>query len=156
MRATIFVTDDDDVVRSSITRRLSRGNHEVRSFDSGEALLEALDHDVPDIVLLDLKMTGMTGLETLKHIRPKAPQVLVILLTAYGTVEDAVEAMKLGAYDYVVKPVQMEALKAILRHATYSIRMKREIQNIHEKYLKENVPCFVGESDAIQDKGSRD
>ena len=65
MHASIFVTDDDEVVRSSITRRLTRGGHEVRSFDSGEALLAGLDDDVPDIILLDLKMSGMTGLETL-------------------------------------------------------------------------------------------
>lgn len=127
MRATIFVTDDDDVVRSSITRRLSRGNHEVKSFDSGEALLEALDHDIPDIVLLDLKMTGMTGLETLKHLRPKAPQTLVILLTAYGTVEDAVEAMKLGAYDFLIKSVDLSGVNPVVQRAVEYLSLKRRV-----------------------------
>ena len=73
MRATIFVTDDDEVVRTAITRRLAKRQHDIRSFDSGEALIEALDHDIPDLILLDLKMTGMTGLQTLKHIRPQGP-----------------------------------------------------------------------------------
>lgn len=127
MRAIIFVTDDDDVVRSSITRRLSRGNHEVRSFDSGEALLEALDHDIPDIVLLDLKMTGMTGLETLKHLRPKAPQTLVILLTAYGTVEDAVEAMKLGAYDFLIKSVDLSGVSPVVQRALDYLTLRRRV-----------------------------
>ena len=71
MRATIFVTDDDDVVRAAITRRLSRGGiHEVRNFDSGEALLEALDHDIPDIVLLDLKMTARSIIFSNSRIFP--------------------------------------------------------------------------------------
>ena len=128
MRATIFVTDDDDVVRASITRRLSRtGTHEVQSFDSGEALLEALDHDIPDIILLDLKMTGMSGLETLKQIRPKAPQVLVILLTAYGTVEDAVEAIKLGAYDFLIKSVDLSGVNPVVQRAVEYLSLKRRV-----------------------------
>lgn len=127
MRATIFVTDDDEVVRASITRRLSRESHTVRSFDSGEALMEALDHDIPDIVLLDLKMTGMTGLETLKLLRPKAPQTLVILLTAYGTVEDAVEAMKLGAYDFLIKSVDLSGVNPVVQRAVEYLSLKRRV-----------------------------
>lgn len=128
MRATVFVTDDDDVVRASIARRLARtGTHEVQSFDSGEALLEALDHDIPDIVLLDLKMTGMSGLETLKKIRTKAPQVLVILLTAYGTVEDAVEAIKLGAYDFLIKSVDLSGVNPVVQRAVEYLTLKRRV-----------------------------
>ena len=117
MRASIFVTDDDEVVRSSITRILSRGQHDVKSFDSGEALLKGLDHDIPDIILLDLKMSGMSGLETLKHLRPKAPNTLVILLTAYGTIENAVEAMKLGAYDFLLKSVDLSVIDPVVNRA---------------------------------------
>lgn len=128
MRARIFVTDDDDVVRASITRRLTRaGTHEVQSYDSGEALLEALNHDIPDIVLLDLKMTGMSGLETLKQIRPKAPHVLVIILTAYGTVEDAVEAIKLGAYDFLIKSVDLSGVNPVVQRAVEYLTLKRRV-----------------------------
>ena len=66
-------------------------------FESGEALLEALDQEVPDLVLLDLKMPGLNGVQALRRLRERAPQTVVVLLTAYGTVEDAVEAMKVGA-----------------------------------------------------------
>ncbi len=127
MRASIFVTDDDEVVRSSITRRLTRGQHDVRSFDSGEALLEGLDHDTPDIILLDLKMSGMTGIETLKHIRPKAPQTLVILLTAYGTIEDAVEAMRLGAYDFLIKSVDLSGVGPVVERALDYLTLRRRV-----------------------------
>lgn len=127
MHASIFVTDDDEVVRSSIARRLTRNGHEVRSFDSGEALLEGLDNDVPDIILLDLKMSGMTGIETLKHIRPKAPQMLVILLTAYGTIEDAVEAMRLGAYDFLIKSVDLSGVGPVVERAIDYLTLRRRV-----------------------------
>jgi len=127
MRASIFVTDDDEVVRSSITRRLSRGQHDIRSFDSGEALLEGLNNDIPDILLLDLKMPGMTGLETLKHVRSKAPQTLVILLTAYGTIEDAVEAMKLGAYDFLIKSVDLSGVVPVVERSIAYLTLRRRV-----------------------------
>ena len=127
MRATIFVTDDDEVVRQAITRRLAKRHHDIQSFDSGEALLEALDGELPDLILLDLKMTGMTGLETLKHVRAKAQQALVILLTAYGTVEDAVEAMRLGAYDFLIKSVDLSGVEPVVDRALEYLTLRRRI-----------------------------
>lgn len=127
MRASIFVTDDEEVVRSSITRRLSKRQHDVRGFDSGEALLEALDNDIPDIILLDLKMSGMTGLETLKIVRSKAPQTLVILLTAYGTIEDAVEAMRLGAYDFLIKSIDLSGVGPVVERAIDYLTLRRRV-----------------------------
>ena len=127
MRASIFVTDDDEVVRSSITRRLSKRQHDVRGFDSGEALLEGLDNDIPDIILLDLKMGGMTGLETLKIVRSKAPHTLVILLTAYGTIEDAVEAMRLGAYDFLIKSIDLSGVGPVVERAIDYLTLRRRV-----------------------------
>jgi len=143
MRASIFVTDDDEVVRSSITRILSRGQHDVKSFDSGEALLKGLDHDIPDIILLDLKMSGMSGLETLKHLRPKAPNTLVILLTAYGTIENAVEAMKLGAYDFLLKSVDLSVIDPVVNRAIEHLGLRNRImfetQDIGKQYRLQNL-----------------
>lgn len=127
MRATIFVTDDDEVVRQAISRRLAKRHQDVRSFDSGEALLVALDHDLPDIILLDLKMTGMSGIETLKQVRAKTQQSLVILLTAYGTVEDAVEAMRLGAYDFLIKSVDLSGVEPVVDRALEYLTLRRRI-----------------------------
>ena len=127
MRATIFVTDDDEVVRQAISRRLAKRHQDIRSFDSGEALLVALDSDLPDIILLDLKMTGMSGLETLKHVRSKTQQTLVILLTAYGTVEDAVEAMRLGAYDFLIKSVDLSGVEPVIERALEYLTLRRRI-----------------------------
>ncbi len=75
MPATIYVTDDDPAIRSAVIKRLSRRQHRVTSFDSGEALLTALDRVLPDLILLDLKMPGLSGLDTLRAVRIKCPPV---------------------------------------------------------------------------------
>ena len=93
MQATIFVADDEHAIRSALLKRLSRRQQRVLGFESGEALLEALDQEIPDLVLLDLKMPGLNGVETLRRLRERAPQTVVVMLTAYGAVENAVEAM---------------------------------------------------------------
>ena len=127
MRATIFVTDDESAIRSAIVKRLSRRQHLVSGFDSGDALIDALDHNMPDLILLDLKMPGLSGLDTLKAIHPKSPQSLVIMLTAYGTVQDAVEAMKLGAYDFVIKTVDLEGLDQVIDRALELLELRRRV-----------------------------
>ena len=148
MQASIFVTDDDEVVRAAITRRLVRSHHLVRDFDSGESLLHTLDQDVPDLILLDLKMSGMSGVETLKHIRHKAPQALVILLTAYGTVEDAVESMKLGAYDFVIKSVDLSGVDPIVNRALDYLKLRNRVeidtQNINSRFSFNNLIANSG------------
>ncbi|TFG59933.1 MAG: response regulator, partial [Nitrospirales bacterium] len=92
MQASIFVTDDESAIRNAIVKRLSKRQHQVRGFQSGQELLAALEQEQPDLILLDLRMPGMSGIDVLKHLRTKARDAVVIILTAYGTVEDAVEA----------------------------------------------------------------
>ena len=87
MQLTIFVTDDEPAIRNAIIKRLTRKQHRVVGFESGDALLAALRQEIPDLILLDLKMPGLSGLETLRKLRPLAPHSLIILLTAYGTVQ---------------------------------------------------------------------
>ena len=127
MRATIFVTDDEPAIRSALVKRLSRRQHTVTGFESGDALLKGLDREMPDLILLDLKMPGLSGLDTLKAIRSKFPQAFVIMLTAYGTVEDAVEAMKLGAYDFVIKTVDLDGLDQVVGRALELLALRRRV-----------------------------
>ena len=127
MTATIFVTDDEPAIRSALVKRLSRRHHRVMAFESGEDLLQALDHEVPDVMLLDVKMPGLSGLEALKACRVKAPFALVIMLTAYGTVQDAVEAMKLGAYDFVIKTVDLDGMEQVLDRALELFALRRRL-----------------------------
>jgi len=114
---TILVIDDDTEVRYSLNRVLSSQRYRVQEAASGEEGVAAVKKQAPDVVLLDNRMTGMTGLETLQHIRAASPRQLVIFMTAYGTAQTAIEAMKFGAYDYVVKPFDPPKLIALVESA---------------------------------------
>lgn len=127
MQASIFVTDDESAVRKALVKRLSRRQHQVRAFQSGDELLAALEQDQPDLILLDLKMPGMSGIEALKQLRTKARDAVVIILTAYGTVEDAVEAMKLGAYDFLIKTVDLQGVEPVVDQAVEYLSLRRRV-----------------------------
>lgn len=128
MRATIYVTDDDQNVCASLSRRLAKKGHLVRSFNSGASLIEALEHELPDLLFLDLKMPEMDGLETLRQIRQTIPKTLVVMLTAYGSVEDAVEAMRLGAYDFLIKSIDFSTVEPALHRALTFLELRRRIE----------------------------
>lgn len=129
MRAVVFVTDDEQAIRAAVVKRLTRQGHHAVGYESGEALLEALQHDFPDLVLLDVKMPGLSGLEILKRVRQLAPAAMVIMLTAYGTVQDAVEAMKLGAYDFLIKTVDLEGIDPVIGRALDLLTLRRRLES---------------------------
>jgi DNA-binding NtrC family response regulator len=126
-------------------------DYHVRSFSKAEAAIDALEADPPDLILLDVGLPGMNGIEALRQIKSSNPDILVIMITAYEDVDTVISAMKLGAYDYVIKPLHMDGLEVTIRNALDSIRLKKEIQQLQETHLKENIPCFISESNAIQD-----
>lgn len=134
MQANIFVVDDQAAFRSALEKLLSRMQHRVRAFQSGEELLAAIVEDQPDLILLDLKMPSMTGIEVLEELHAKSCDALVILLTAYGTVEDAVEAMKLGAFDFLIKTIDLENVEPVVARALEHILLKRRVayESAHE------------------------
>ena len=123
MQASIYVADDEPLILNTLVKRLSQGQHQVQGFKSGDDLLVALEKSVPDLILLDMKMPGKTGIETLEAIRKKTQDAVVVLLTAYGTVEEAVEAMKLGAYDFIIKTVDFQLVEPVVNRALeYALR----------------------------------
>ena len=115
--ATLLVADDDAAVRQSLERALTREGYAVVLAPDGQAALERLQAGGVDLVLSDLKMPGLTGLELLREAKAVAPDVDVILLTAFGTVEEAVRAMKDGATDFLTKPFQRAQLTKVVRQA---------------------------------------
>ncbi|MGH7299901.1 MAG: sigma-54-dependent transcriptional regulator [Candidatus Rokuibacteriota bacterium] len=115
--ATLLVADDDPAVRQSLERALTREGYAVVLAPDGQAALERLHAGGVDLVLSDLKMPGLTGLELLREAKAVAPDVDVILLTAFGTVEEAVRAMKDGATDFLTKPFQRAQLTKVVRQA---------------------------------------
>lgn len=129
MRAIVFVADDEQVIRTAIVKRLIRQGHFAVGYESGEALLQGLEQKLPELVFLDLKMPGISGLDTLKQVRQLAPSAIVIMLTAYGTVPNAVEAMKLGAYDFLIKTVDLEGVDAVTTRAIEMLTLRRRLES---------------------------
>ena len=147
---SIYIIDDEKTITDGITMALE-GDYRMKSFSRAEPAIEALQDDCPDLILLDIGLPGINGIEALRRIKSSHPDILVIMITAYEDIDTVIAAMKLGAYDYVVKPLHMDGLEVTIRNALDSIRMKKEIQQLQEKHLKENIPCFISESNAIQD-----
>jgi DNA-binding NtrC family response regulator len=147
---SIYVVDDEETIRKGIALSLG-ADYRIRSFPAAEDAIESMQTDRPDLVLLDIRLQGMSGIEALERMKSVDPDGLVIMITASDDIDTVISAMKLGAYDYVVKPIHMEALEVSVRNALESIRLRKEVQLLQEKSLRENLPCFVGESNAIQD-----
>ncbi len=146
---SIFVVDDEESIRDAALMNLSE--YRVRAFASAEEALEAFEEEVPDLVLLDIGLPGMDGVQALERIKARHPEVLSIMITAFEDVQTVVAAMKLGAYDYVVKPLHMPALKTTIHNALESIRLRKEVRELQQRCLRENLPCFIAESHQIQD-----
>ena len=147
---SIFLVDDEKTVRDGIALALNH-YYQMQTFESAEKAIEAMKKESPDLVLLDIGLMGMNGIEALEKIKEFNSDILVIMVTAYEDVETVVAAIKLGAYDYTVKPIHIETLLTTIRNALESVKMRREIQLLQENYLKENQPWFISESDSMQD-----
>jgi len=146
---TIYVVDDEDTIRESVAMALGI-DYRVKAFANAESAIDAMKNNTPDLVLLDIGLPGMDGIEALGKIKKLYPDVLVIMITAFEDVQTVISAMKLGAYDYVIKPLYFDALEVAVQNALESISLRKEVQNLHSQYLEENMPCIIGESSAIQ------
>ncbi len=132
-RRRALVVDDERSSRLNIKDLLTLEHFEVEEAEDGVAALAAVRKKAPDVVLLDIRMPKMNGLETLKHIRKSHPNLPVIMFTAVGTSERAIEAMKMGAFDYVTKPFDVEELLAIVRRAIDYRRLSAEVQELRQR-----------------------
>jgi len=126
----ILVIDDDEIVRFALYEALSGKGFFVEQAEDGMSGLKAFEKDRPDAVLLDLKMPGMDGMETLREMRRSDPDVPVIMITAFGDIPTAVEAIKLGAYDFVEKPPQLSRIILMVRRALEKAELEKEIRRL--------------------------
>ena len=146
---SIFIVDDEPSSRNGITLAL-KNNYDAHGFGTAEDFLDAFIKDIPDLVLLDIGLPGMSGIDALKKVKQINPEIIVIMITAFEDLNTVISAMKLGAYDYIVKPIHMEALLVSIENALETIRLRKEVRFLQEKNLSENIPCFIGESKSIQ------
>lgn len=133
----ILVVDDEEEFRELTSKRLEKKGLKVKAAESGEKALEILEHSYTDVVLLDVKMPGMDGIETLRRIRAMKPLVEVVLLTGHASVDSGIEGMKLGAFDYLMKPIDLEPLLEKLTDAYEKKRLHQE--KIEQAEIKRNL-----------------
>lgn len=147
----LLLIDDEEDVRYSLQRLLTAEGLELATAASGEEGLKVIPKFKPDLVLMDVRMTGMTGLETLRKIRQNDPKLLVILMTAYGTTQTAIEAMKLGAYDYLLKPFDIPKLKELVANALKAARDMKQVVSYEPLLQSEDYELgIIGRSGPMQ------
>jgi DNA-binding NtrC family response regulator len=147
---SLFIVDDEEIARAGIALALKK-TYNVDGYGTAEDAIDALREKQPDLILLDIGLPGMSGIEALQIIKTDYPDILVIMITAYEDVQTVVSAMKLGAYDYIVKPLDMNGLIITVRNALETIALKKEIQVLQQQYVKQNLPVIVGESQPIRE-----
>jgi DNA-binding NtrC family response regulator len=148
----ILIVDDEDLIRWSLQQKLS--NWGYRAFDAadGETAIALVEKESPDVVLLDIHLPDKNGLEVLEAVRESNPRMIVIIMTAYGVLEDAVTALRLGAYDFVSKPLNFEELRATIANALEALKLRQEVRHFRERDRKRfSFDNIVGGSDAIRD-----
>lgn len=106
----VLIVDDEEDFRDTLMKRLQKRNLDVSGAENGEKALEMVDKFLYDVIILDVKMPGIDGIETLREIKKRKPLIEVILLTGHASVESGIEGMKLGAFDYVMKPADFDKL----------------------------------------------
>lgn len=149
--AKILIVDDELIVRESLGGWLERDGHTVDKAASGEEALEKCEKNRYDILLLDIKMEGMSGLEVLKRVRENDPDVSVVMITAYGSIPSAIEAMKSGAYEYLLKPFDPDELMVLIEKIGKHQAERRETQFLREQYKERTrFENMIGQSRALQ------
>ena len=150
-RQTVLIIDDEKDVHYSFRRLLEKEPLEVLSAESGDEGIKLARKSNPDLIVMDIRMGQQSGLDTLKELRQMNPRQIVIMMTAYGTSQTAIEAMKLGAYDYVLKPFDIPHLKELLFEAIAAARAMKQIVAFPTKLNAEEArQMIVGNSPAMQ------
>jgi DNA-binding NtrC family response regulator len=149
-KISILIVDDEESVRDSLHNWFIEDGFRVESAENAKKALTILESDQFDIILADIKMPGMDGLEMLRRIKTIKPDAIVIIMTAFATVDTAVKALKDGAYDYVTKPFDPDDLTHLIRNATKQISLEVENEALKKTVSLENVEDLIGNSEAMR------
>lgn len=150
MKARILVVDDEESIREFLEIMLKKEGYEVTTAEDGAVAKDILAKKSFDLVISDLQMPHMTGIELLKHVKESYPDVVFMLITAFGTTETAVEAMKMGAYDYVTKPFKIDEVRLNIANALRTQNLEVEVRSLKKELVKEySFQNMVGNSTAM-------
>ena len=142
-KGTVYAVDDDDAIRDSLRWLLEANDYKVELYDSGESFIAKYDPNAIAVLVLDVRMPGMSGLEVQEHLLARKADLPIIFITGHGDVPMAVRALKKGAVDFIEKPFQQAALKAQVEHMLNEARerrMKNERQSLNEALLAKLTP----------------
>ena len=149
MNKAILIVDDEESIRQSLGGILTDEGHEVLMAETGEEALRVADEELPGLVLLDIWLPGIDGLDVLKAIKTGHPQIQVVMMSGHGTIETAVKATKLGAFDFIEKPLSLEKVILVVNHALDLVRLEEENLFLKQKVSHEYE--LTGASGPIQD-----
>ncbi len=149
--ASILIVDDDAHLRQSFEKLLSQEGHTVRTAASGEAALALVGSQQFDLVIMDVRMPGMNGLDTFQAMRKIEPKLPVIIMTAFGTTETAIEATKMGAFDYVLKPFEIPEVLLVIEQALEAGRFMRSRVELDVVPESASLEAIIGRSKAMQE-----
>ena len=148
----VLIVDDEELIRDSLKKSATEEGYEVFLSKNGKEALKFVEEVAVDLVLLDLKLPDMNGIDVLKRIKEIDEDLLVIIITGYASVESAVKAIKIGAYDYIKKPFKADSIKLILKLALDKLKLNREVQRLIKTQRKEyGVENIVGQSKSMKD-----
>lgn len=149
--ASIFVIDDDNIIRVNLKDFLKLEGHDITTFSNGEDALSRLSHDTPDIMLVDLQLPGIDGLELLEKVKDRSQNIEVVIITGHADVPSAVKAIKLGARDYIKKPFDLDEISIIVQKAVSARKMDEHLAYLHkEEQTRLGFGEIIGTSVAIK------
>jgi DNA-binding NtrC family response regulator len=150
-KAKILVVDDEKLLRWSLEQNLSKGGYEVVAAEKGLEGLGAFKEEIPDVTLLDIHLPDVSGITVLEGIKELNPYALVIMITAFGDIQTAVKTIKLGAYDFVEKPFNMEKLKILIDKALETVSLRKEVSEFRKQISsKFGFDSIIGQSEQMK------
>jgi DNA-binding NtrC family response regulator len=148
----ILVVDDEDLIRWTLQQKITNWGYRALEAPNGEAAIAIVEKEGPDLVLLDIHLPDGSGIDVLKAIKGTNPRIIVVMMTAYGVLEDAVAALRLGAYDFVSKPLNFEELRATIANALEAVKLRQEVRHFRERDRKRfSFENIVGDSLAVRE-----
>ncbi len=151
MAESILIVDDEDIIRESLSFILTKEGYSVKEAPNGRAALEIVKEDSIDLVLTDLEMPEMKGIELLEHVSRVSPETLVVIITAYGSIDSAIAALRQGAVDYILKPVEFDELLIKVKRLCSTRRTKIENKLLRGELNRQyDFSQLIGQSQAMQ------